>query len=49
MAKENSALGQPNSLPTGIWNTPKLARMAKESIRMTQPATRTGVMIDAFW
>ena len=38
MASENSARGQPNSVAIGIWNTPKLARTAKDSIRMTQPA-----------
>ena len=33
MAIEKSLRGQPNSLATGIWNTPKLARIAKEIIR----------------
>ena len=43
MASENSARGQPNSSPMGIWNTPKLARMAKPSIMMKHPTSRTGV------
>jgi len=43
MASENSALGQPNSLAMGSWNTPKLARIEKPTIRMIQPEIRTGV------
>ncbi len=35
-------------LAIGIWNTPKLARMAKPSIRTTHPATSTGVIRGAF-
>jgi len=37
-------IGQPNSVAMGIWKTPKLARTAKDSMRMTQPANRTGVI-----
>ncbi len=44
MASENSTRAQPNSAATGIWNTPKLARIAKDSIRTTQPAIRMGVI-----
>src|SRR6056297_389558 len=44
MASENSARGQSNSSAMGIWNTPNDARIAKEIIRMVQPAIRTGVM-----
>lgn len=49
MASENSARGQPNSVAMGIWNIPKLARMAKDSINTTQPAIRTGVTRGDFW
>ena len=44
IASENSARAQPNSSAIGIWNTPKLARMAKPSISTTHPAIRTGVI-----
>ena len=44
MASEKSDRSQPNSVAIGIWNTPKLARTAKEIIRITQPAIRTGVI-----
>ena len=47
MASENSALGQPNSSAIGIWNTPKLARIAKPSRMMMDPPIRTGVKIEA--
>lgn len=45
MAIEKSARGQSNSSAMGIWNTPKLARIAKPSIRTMQPEIRTGVKI----
>jgi hypothetical protein len=45
---EKSARGHPNSSAIGIWNIPKLARMAKDSIRMQQPPIRTGVIRGAF-
>jgi len=43
MARLNSARSQPNSSAIGIWKTPKLARIAKLTSMMMQPATRTGV------
>jgi hypothetical protein len=45
MAVEKSARGQPNSVAIGIWKMPKLARIAKEIIRIVQPAIRIGVKI----
>jgi hypothetical protein len=48
MAIEKSDLGQPNSDAIGIWNTPKLARSAKLSIKTALPAMRTGVKTEAF-
>ena len=48
MASEKSARAQPNSCAMGIWNTPKLALTAKDSIRMMQPAIKTGVTSGAF-
>lgn len=44
IARENSVRNQPNSSAIGIWNTPKLALIAKLTMIMMQPATRTGVM-----
>lgn len=43
MAMEKSARGQPKSSATGIWNTPKLARMPKPTSKIAQLTTRTGV------
>ena len=42
---EKSVPGQPDSFATWIWNTPKLKRLAKDSIRIVQPAIRIGVKI----
>jgi len=44
IARLNSARGQPNSAAIGIWNTPKLARIEKPSIRMIAPPINTGVI-----
>ena len=37
-----SVPGQPDSFATWIWNTPKLEQMAKDSIRIVQPAITIG-------
>ena len=47
IANENSARSQPNSSAMGIWNTPKLARMAKLIMMIMQPPIRTGVISGA--
>ena len=43
MARLNSARGQLNSSAIGIWNTPKLARTAKDTRMIRHPTIRTGV------
>ena len=43
IAKEKSALNQPNSFSMGIWKTPKLARIANPASRIRPPANRTGL------
>ena len=43
MAEENSALIQPNSSATGIWNSPKADRIAKLRSRVANPGRSTGV------
>ena len=45
MASENSARNQPNSSAMGIWNTPKLARTAKQIMMMMHDPISTGVNI----
>ena len=42
IARENSDRAQPKCSATGIWKTPKLARMPKLAKRMMHPATRIG-------
>ena len=43
MARLNSDHGQLNWSAMGSWKTPKLALIAKDSIRMKQPAISTGL------
>lgn len=42
MAIEKPDRSQPNSFAIGSWKTPKLARMAKFSTKIAQPAINTG-------
>jgi hypothetical protein len=47
MARLKSDRSQPNSSAMGIWNRPKLDRMAMLRRRMREPPMRTGVRKEA--